>query len=53
MDAYQKIELIKKGTPYQCVWMYVLHEFEDAIADCRAGDIYDNDKTPTGAAPNT
>ena len=52
MDAYQKIELIKKGTPYQCVWMYVLHEFEDAIADCRAGDIYDNDKTPTGAAPH-
>ena len=28
MDAYQKIELIKKGTPYQCVRMYVLHEFE-------------------------
>ena len=52
MDAYQKIELIKKGTPYQCVWMYVLHEFEDAVADCRAGDIYDNDKTPTGAAPH-
>jgi hypothetical protein len=52
MDPAMKTELIKKGTPYQGVWMYVLHEFEDAIADCRAGNIYDNDLTPSGDAPH-
>merc|ERR1719207_284683 len=36
-------ELVKKGIAYQAVWMYVLHEYEDAIGDCLAGDIYDND----------
>merc|ERR1719174_719607 len=36
-------ELVKKGIAYQAVWMYVLHEFEDAIGDCLAGDIYDNE----------
>jgi len=52
MDDAMKTELIKKGTPYQADWMYVLHEFEDAIADCRAGNIYDNDLTPSGDAPH-
>merc|ERR1719324_2143125 len=36
-------ELVKKGIAYQAVWMYVLHEFEDAVDDCLAGDIYSND----------
>ena len=36
-------ELIKKGANYQAVWMYVLHEFEDAIADCTTGDVTAND----------
>merc|ERR1719261_1929511 len=36
-------ELVKKGIAYQAVWMYVLHEFEDAIGDCLAGNIYDNE----------
>ena len=36
-------ELIKKGANYQAVWMYVLHEFEDAVADCTKGDITAND----------
>merc|ERR1719199_1429069 len=36
-------ELVKKGIAYQAVWMYVLHEFEDAIGDCLAGNIFDND----------
>ena len=45
MDDLMKAELIKKGVAYQSVWMYVIHEFEDAIADCTAGNIYDNDAT--------
>merc|ERR1719160_606210 len=36
-------ELVKKGIAYQAVWMYVLHEFEDAVDDCLRGDIYSND----------
>merc|ERR1719201_3030359 len=36
-------ELVKKGIAYQTVWMYVLHEFEDAVDDCLKGDIYSND----------
>jgi hypothetical protein len=38
-----KAEIIKKGVAYQAVWMYVLHEFEDAIMDCLSGNIYDNE----------
>ena len=45
-------ELIKKGANYQAVWMYVIHELEDAIGDCFAGDILANDATPTGGAPH-
>jgi len=37
-------QLIKKGANYQAVWMYVLHEFEDAVADCTTGDITANDE---------
>mmetsp|Transcript_1033 Transcript_1033/g.2932 ORF Transcript_1033/g.2932 Transcript_1033/m.2932 type:complete len:540 (-) Transcript_1033:88-1707(-) len=47
-----RAELMKKGANYQAVWMYVLHELEDAIGDCYAGDIYANDGTPTGGAPH-
>ena len=36
-------QLIKKGANYQAVWMYVLHELEDAISDCKASDITAND----------
>ena len=36
-------ELIQKGANYQAVWMYVIHELEDAIGDCFAGDITAND----------
>jgi len=45
-------QLMKKGANYQAVWMYVLHELEDAIGDCYAGDITANDATPTGGAPH-
>ena len=45
-------ELIQKGANYQAVWMYVIHELEDAIGDCFAGDILANDATPTGGAPH-
>ena len=34
MDDAMKAELIKKGIAYQADWMYVIHEFEDAIMDC-------------------
>lgn len=30
-------EIIKKGTAYMNVYMYVIREFEDAIDDCKAG----------------
>lgn len=30
-------EIIKKGTAYMNVWMYVIRELEDAIEDCRTG----------------
>merc|ERR1719217_1469732 len=45
-------EVVKKGLAYQSVWMYVLHEYEDAIMDCFAGDITTNDPTVGGAAPH-
>ncbi|CAN0041796.1 unnamed protein product, partial [Hapterophycus canaliculatus] len=32
-----------KGAQYQNVWMYVVHELEDAISDCEAGDTDRND----------
>merc|ERR1719321_681725 len=41
-------ELVKKGIAYQAVWMYVLHEFEDAIGDCLAGNIFDNEASTVG-----
>ena len=43
-------QLMKKGANYQTVWMYVLHELEDAIGDCYAGDISKNDCGPGGTA---
>ena len=43
-------QLMKKGANYQAVWMYVLHELEDAIGDCKAGDITANDCTPSGGS---
>ena len=45
-------EVAKKGVAYQTVWMYVLHEYEDAIMDCLAGDITSNDATVGGPAPH-
>lgn len=36
-------ELALKGIQYQVVWMYVVHELEDAIDDCEASSIADND----------
>jgi len=38
-----KVEVIKKGTAYMNVFMYVIREFEDAIDDCQAGCIDCND----------
>ena len=35
-------ELIVQGIAYQNTWMYVIHEMEDAILDCIAGDISNN-----------
>lgn len=43
MSDTMRGELFKKGAAYQSVWMYVLHEYEDAIADCLSGNIFDND----------
>merc|ERR1711985_206873 len=47
-----RAEVAKKGVAYQAIWMYVLHEYEDAIMDCLAGDIMNNDKTKAGNSPH-
>merc|ERR1719155_254045 len=36
-DQEFREQMIKKGAAYMAVWMYVLHEFEDAIKDCTTG----------------
>jgi len=36
-------ELAMKGVQYQVVWMYVLHEFEDALIDCKDSALKSND----------
>ena len=36
-------EMANKGSAYQSVWMYTIHEFEDAIGDCGRASIADND----------
>jgi hypothetical protein len=47
-----RAEVAKKGVAYQVVWMYVLHEYEDAIMDCLAGNIKSNDPSVGGDAPH-
>ena len=39
-----RAELLKKGTAYQHVWLYTLHELYDAIEDCTGANLKDNDK---------
>jgi hypothetical protein len=36
-------QLVKKGTVFLNVWLYVIREFEDAVEDCVEGDIAAND----------
>ena len=48
-----RAELSAKGAKYQAVWMYVIHEMEDAVADCKNGDIFDNQASnAAGDAPH-
>merc|ERR1719299_78816 len=42
-DDDARVQIVKKTTAYMNVWMYVIREFEDAIADCKAGCIDCND----------
>lgn len=42
-DYVTRKEAITKGAVYQNVYMYVLREFYDAVEDCEAGTINDND----------
>jgi len=35
--AVTRVESAKKGSAYWAVWMYVIHEMEDAIRDCQSG----------------
>merc|ERR1711904_231122 len=42
-DDDARIQIAKKTSAYMNVWMYVIREFEDAIADCKAGCIDCND----------
>ena len=43
LDDIARKEMAVKGTQYQSVWMYVLHELYDAIGDCESSSIQDND----------
>jgi len=42
-DEAAKVQIAKKTSAYMNVWMYAIHEMEDAIADCQAGCIDCND----------
>jgi len=42
-DDAARVQIAKKTSAYMNVWMYVIHEFEDAIADCKSGCIDCND----------
>merc|ERR1719181_2454459 len=42
-DDAMRVQMIKKGTAYMNVWMYVIREFEDAIDDCDNSCIACND----------
>merc|ERR1711985_214283 len=42
-DDAARVQIAKKTSAYMNVWMYVVREFEDAIADCKAGCINCND----------
>jgi hypothetical protein len=42
-DNKARVQGVKKGTAYMNVWMYVIHEMEDAIGDCKAGCMNCND----------
>merc|ERR1719271_931246 len=42
-DDAAAVQIAKKTSAYMNVWMYVVREFEDAIADCKAGCIDCND----------
>jgi len=42
-DIKARVQGVKKGSAYMNVWMYVIHEMEDAIADCTAGCMNCND----------
>ena len=42
-DDAMRVQVIKKGTAYMNVWMYVIREFEDAIDDCKNSCIACND----------
>jgi hypothetical protein len=46
LDDDSRIQLAKKGSAYQNVWMYVLHELEAAIVDCNAGENDDAGGSP-------
>lgn len=38
-----RAELATKGAVFQAVWMYMLHEMEEAIVQCKAGNVYRSD----------
>lgn len=42
-----RAEAALKGAQFQNVWMYVIHEMEDAINDCVANNLMANDKGVT------
>jgi len=41
--AVARVEGAKKGSAYMNVWMYIIREMEDAVADCTAGCVDCND----------
>jgi len=47
-----RVQFAQKTAAYTNTWMYVTHELRDAVGDCRGGQIFDNDLTPSGNAPH-
>jgi hypothetical protein len=42
-DNIVRAECAQKGSAYQSTWMYVVHEMEDALVDCKAADLNRNE----------
>ena len=50
LDDVARDRLAKRASVNVVAWMYVIHELEDAVADCLGGNVLNNDLNPAGEA---